>query len=235
MIITLANQKGGVGKTTVSIALACAQHRKGRRVLVVDADPQKSISTWADVAAEQEVEQPTVVQLSDQPRLLSRQLPRQAEDFDVTIVDCPPRLGAMMRSAIGCSDLVVVPIGPGNMEAWALADTFDTIEEVRSTKEVAVGLLLNGFDSRTVDEEETRATLAEFEDYFIFKTVFTRLVGYYRCLPTGTSPADHGSEIEGQVSSFVKEVEKRWREIQRSRSGTRRRSGTAQQRASAKR
>lgn len=130
MIIAVAGQKGGSGKTTTAISIACEYLARGRRVLLVDADPQGSTSTFASVASEVGARTPTVVSMGvglHRPE----QLPALARDFDVTVIDCPPRHGEILKSAVIIADLVVLPCGPSALDAWALGASVDLINEAK--------------------------------------------------------------------------------------------------------
>jgi chromosome partitioning protein len=141
MIIALAGQKGGSGKTTTAIALASEWLGQGRRVLLVDADPQGSTTTFASVAAEAAVPAPTIVAMG--PGLhRPEQLPALAADYEVTIIDCPPRHGEIMRAALMVADLVVLPCGPSAVDAWALGASVDLITEARIVRPNLVAVVL---------------------------------------------------------------------------------------------
>lgn len=149
MVIALAGQKGGSGKTTTAICLASEWHARGRRVLLVDADPQGTSRTWADVAAEAGRTCPAVVSMG--PGLhRPDQLPALAQAFEYTVIDCPPRHGDIQRAALMVADLVIVPCGPSSVDAWALGGTIDLIEEARVVRpQVRVSLLITRKVART--------------------------------------------------------------------------------------
>ncbi|MFO0610273.1 MAG: AAA family ATPase [Polyangiales bacterium] len=95
MILTLCGQKGGAGKTTAAVAIAVELVARGRSVLLVDLDPQGSLRTWGDVAAEAKVEHaPTVTALGAG---VHRHLPPLAAAYEVTVIDCPPAQGELQR------------------------------------------------------------------------------------------------------------------------------------------
>lgn len=106
MIITLANTKGGVGKTVSAIYLAEAFARQGQRARVVDMDPQGSASRWYDFAAASGDPAWTVENLTEY-RL------KQLVDSDrPTIIDCPPGDPRVIGIAVDLADLVVIPCKP---------------------------------------------------------------------------------------------------------------------------
>jgi chromosome partitioning protein len=103
-IVAFAGQKGGVGKSTSAISVACEWHAKGSSVLVCDADPQGTSRTFAAVAAEAGNEAPTVVGVGEG---LERpdQVPKLSRSHDWTVIDCPPRMGKIQRAAMMIADL----------------------------------------------------------------------------------------------------------------------------------
>src|SRR5438105_1498354 len=112
MIVALAAQKGGVGRTSTAIALACEWQRKKRKTLVVDCDPQRSALTWSEVAAERHHEAPTVVAMASG---LSKpgQLPELASGYHAVVLDCPPRRDDLVREVLMLANLALLPCGPG--------------------------------------------------------------------------------------------------------------------------
>jgi chromosome partitioning protein len=160
MVIALAGQKGGVGKTTTAVNIAAEWFARGKRVLLVDADPQSTARTWADVAAEGQHPAPTVVAMGAG---LHRpdQLPALARSYEMTIIDCPPRHGEIQRAALMVADLVVLPCGPSAVDAWALGSTLDLITEARAFRpDLPAVVLITRKVARTAIGAGARDTLA---------------------------------------------------------------------------
>lgn len=131
MIISLLNQKGGVGKTTLAVHLATALAQRGRRVLMVDADPQGSALDWA---ASREGESAFPV-IGLPKATLHKELPKLAADYDVLVIDGAPRVYDVARSAIMASDLVLIPVQPSPYDVWAAKEIVDLVTDVKPFKE----------------------------------------------------------------------------------------------------
>lgn len=131
MIVGVLNQKGGVGKTTLSVNLAAELARDGSRVLLIDADPQGSALDWA--AAREGEPLFSVVGL---PRAtVHREIGTVGKGYDHIIIDGPPRVTDLTRSAIMASDVVVIPVQPSPYDVWAADEVVKLIDEARVYKE----------------------------------------------------------------------------------------------------
>jgi chromosome partitioning protein len=136
MIISFQNQKGGVGKTTLSINVAAALARSGLRVLIVDSDPQGSVRDWASV---REDTPPFHIIGMDRPTI-HRDLPAMTENYDHIVIDAPPRVSELARSAILASDCVVIPVQPSPYDVWAAKEIVAIIKEASVFKENIVSV-----------------------------------------------------------------------------------------------
>ena len=172
MILTLANQKGGVGKTTLSVNLAHAIALSEKRVLLVDADPQASASTWA---AARETPSPFPV-IGMARNTLHRDLLPLLENYDHCIIDSPPRVSALSKSAILASDLVLIPVQPSSYDVWAAAETVQLIEEAQQFKpEIKALFCINRKVVNTAIGQEIEAALADYPFQIIKSTVGQRI------------------------------------------------------------
>ncbi|HEV8176534.1 MAG TPA: ParA family partition ATPase [Gemmatimonadales bacterium] len=117
--IALAGQKGGAGKTTTALALACEWHARGHAVLLVDADPQGTARTWAAVAAEAGTPAPTVIAMGEGMHRPG-QLDTVSVPYDLVVIDCPGRHDTAQRSALLAADMAILPCGPSAADVWSL-------------------------------------------------------------------------------------------------------------------
>lgn len=127
MIIGLVNQKGGVGKTTLSVCLAYESLLRGNRTLLIDADPQGSIMDWSD---KREKELPNKLAIIAMPKkTLHRDLKNVIDGYDMVFIDAPPRTTDITRSTILASNLVVIPSTPSPYDVWATEETIDLVRD----------------------------------------------------------------------------------------------------------
>lgn len=131
MIVGILNQKGGVGKTTLSVNLAASLARNGARVLLIDADPQGSALDWAAVRQKEPLF--SVIGL---PRpTIHKEVGQVGKGYDHIVIDGPPRVTDLARSAIMASDVVLIPTQPSPYDIWAADEVVKLIEEARVYKE----------------------------------------------------------------------------------------------------
>ena len=122
LIITVAQQKGGAGKTTLVANLAVAFARSGRFVALLDIDPQRSLSRWHALRAGKSGR--TVLHLSEVAGWrLAAELERLGRSHDVVLIDSPPQIETDARLAIRGANLVLVPVQPSLPDLWAAEGT----------------------------------------------------------------------------------------------------------------
>jgi len=124
LIITVAQQKGGSGKTTVAAHLAVAFVRAGKSVGLLDIDPQGSLGEWFERREQSLGEDEAGLSFRTASGWGARREARQlARDHDIVVVDTPPKSDLEIRPAIEMADLVLVPVQPTPVDLWATAPT----------------------------------------------------------------------------------------------------------------
>ena len=129
IIITVAQQKGGAGKTTLAAALAAAL-AADRRVAVLDIDPQRSLARWHALRSARASAAP--ITFSDVSGWrLARELDRLKGGHDILIIDSPPQIDTDARLAIRAATLVLVPVQPSPPDLWAAEGTLKLAADER--------------------------------------------------------------------------------------------------------
>lgn len=176
MIVAVLNQKGGVGKTTLALHLAGEWAGRGRRVMLVDADPQGSALDWSQQRGHEGL--PRLFGVVGLARdTLHREAPDLARDADIVVIDGPPRVAALMRSALLAADLVLVPVQPSPFDGWASAEMLALLKEARIYRpDLAARFVLNRYAARTIIARTTADSLAEHDPPLLSTPIGQRVV-----------------------------------------------------------
>jgi len=176
MIVAFVNQKGGVGKTTLALHVAGAWATRGKRVVVIDTDPQGSALDWSEQRAREAL--PRLFGVLGLARdTLHVEAPEIARDFNHVLIDGSSRIAALMRSAMLAADLALVPAQPSPFDGWASGETLRLLQEARIFRPRLVArFVLNRCGANTVIARETAEALAKHEPPVLASRVGQRVV-----------------------------------------------------------
>ena len=193
-IFCIANQKGGVGKTTTTVNLAAGLAKVGQRVLLVDLDPQGNatmgsgidkrtveLNVYDVLSANRELAGAEVelVQLEHRDQRLKNALQVVDADYDFVLIDCPPSLSMLTLNGLCSAHGVIVPMQCEYFALEGLTDLVNTIKQVHANlnKDLKIiGLLRVMFDPRiTLQMQVSDQLKAHFGDK-VFDTVIPRNV-----------------------------------------------------------
>ena len=173
MIVGLLNQKGGVGKTTLSVNIAASLARSGARPLLIDADPQGSALDWG--AARQGESLFSVIGF---PRpTLHKEVDRIGHGYDHVVIDGPPRVTELTRSAIMASDIVLIPVQPSPYDIWSVEEILKLTREALVYKDsLKSAFVINRRIANTVIGRDVREALANHAAPTLAATITQRVI-----------------------------------------------------------
>jgi chromosome partitioning protein len=207
-VVALLNQKGGVGKTTLSIhiATALATESGGTRskVLLVDADPQGSALDWS---AQRTAAACFSVLGLPKPNL-HREMPALRLSYDWIVIDGPPRVNDLARSAIAASDAILIPVQPSPFDVWAAQDIIDIVNECAVMKpDLQTRFVINRQFPNTTLGAEVRDALAAF-DVPMMKTVIRNRTEYAKAAKNGLTAleTDPNGPAAEEIIALVQEL-----------------------------
>jgi chromosome partitioning protein len=196
LIVALLNQKGGVGKTTLSVHLATALAQRGSRVLLVDADPQHSALDWQEARQAE----PLIPVVGLPTKDLYRQIRQHVPNYDHIIIDGPPRVNELARAAIIASDLVLIPITPSPYDVWAANEIVTLLNEARVYKEVNAAFVISRKIVGTAIGRDVAGALADYSIPVLTAGVSQR-VGFAESAALGSTVLE--IEPKGQAAAEI--------------------------------
>lgn len=122
-VISILNQKGGVGKTTLVSNLGVAISKAGKSVLLVDSDPQGSLRDWNNANNGKIL---SVIGLDRET--LANDLQAVKENHDIIIIDGAPQSAKLASAAVKSADIIIIPVTPSPYDVWACSDLVDIIK-----------------------------------------------------------------------------------------------------------
>ena len=206
LIITLAHQKGGVGKSTLATNLRGYFAGGGYKTALVDIDPQGSLSKLVRTFSDQVGREPEHV-IERRSFQTFADLGRLLEGYDIAVIDTPPYLSHDLEAVFDITNVVLVPCKASPLDFLAIGDTLDLIRQAKAKREqlvaaVVLTMTITGTDFTTSIRQELEKT-----EFPVFKTEIGNRVAYMRSLLTAnTVLADENRKARDEIESLGKEL-----------------------------
>ena len=207
-VISIFNQKGGVGKTTTTINLGAALAELGRRVLLVDFDPQGGLSLGLGVNAhalplENTVYHALMDPAADIQQILKRALATLKDEYDVILIDCQPTMGQLTVNALVASHEVIVPLQCEYFALHGFIELSGNIEKVKNflNPELRlIGILATMYDRKTVHNREVLSAILEKYPNDVFDTIIAKTIRFSETTVVGEPITSYASSSGGAAS-----------------------------------
>ncbi len=208
MIISFLNQKGGVGKTTLSINVATSLALKKHKVLLIDADPQNSSLDWATTRKKETLF--TVVSITKP--IIHKEVGKLIKNYDFIIIDGPPRIYDVAKSAIVSSDVIIMPVQPSPYDIWAAQEVVGLIKEVaiplENIRTIKSAFVINRKIVNTAIGRDVNEALGHY-DVDVLETHICQRVSYVESATNGTSVVEATTKdtlAKQEILSLTEEI-----------------------------
>jgi len=201
-IITTATTKGGAGKTTVSQLIIGAVHNLGYSIGVIDTDENQSLSSWLQHTSDMAIDYQVVL---DESKVV-QEAQKMNRKHDLVIIDTPGSQCQSTIFAIGCADLVIVPLQLSKADVVQAQRTYDLIQSTASltNRNIDTRLLFTDYTPKTKIAKKVRQRVKD-AGLPTFKTRLHHLVAYKELTFTGKVPHKGTAGAQGQL--LVQEIE----------------------------
>ena len=207
-ILSVAQQKGGAGKTTIAAHLGVVLSEYGLRVTMIDVDPQKSLTQWYQIRTKLKGNVTSISFVSCDGKSLLREIRNAENSSDFIIIDSPPHADVEARNAIRFADMVIVPMQPSPLDLWA---TQATIRMAKQEK-TPVKMVLNRVNpqanlSQKMREEMKDMALSLFGNRVAYASALMAGKGVSEMAPNSIATQEMEQFADGILAYFGYDVE----------------------------
>jgi chromosome partitioning protein len=207
VVVTIAQRKGGAGKTTLAAQLATAWLRQGARVALLDIDPQASLAAWVELRRARLGAENIGFDFAALPGWRAAQwIEDRARSAQFVVVDGPPHADTEARIAVRAANLVLVPVQPSPLDLWATEATLAMVHEERRPAVV----VLNRVPPRSSLTDRVAADLAA-AGAAIAATRIGNRVALVRAMASGLGVVESpgANSAAAEISALAEEVRSR--------------------------
>jgi chromosome partitioning protein len=207
--VVIANQKGGVGKSTISANLSVCAAKDNKRVLLIDSDTQGSSTSFRAIREADDLQAVSIIQPTIHKDIES------FSNFDLIFIDAGGRDNALFRSAITAASkgLLLIPVLPSQYDIWATEDTFKMLKEIRVYVPIKACAVFNQVIQNTKISQEAKEALEELTtegDVTLLKTVLYNRIDYKKSISDGLGVIEYQpkGKAAAEITDLYNEIKK---------------------------
>ena len=203
MIISILNQKGGTGKTTLAVNIAREYTKRTFKTLLVDSDSQGSALRWHEESGGE------LIDLTCLPvTTLDKDVVKFKDRYERIIIDGVPRVSPLTICAIKAADVVLIPVQPSPYDIWA---TEDLVRLIKERIEITEGRLKAAF----IVSRHIKGTLLGRDiteqlmslDFPVFVHGTCQRIEYAKAVQEGRTVCESNTEAMKEIVCIVNELE----------------------------
>lgn len=203
MLIVVGGIKGGSGKTTLATNLSVLRAEANKKILLVDADEQKSASDWAEQRNFSENALHLFSTISISGKTLHANLIRMKQDYDDIIIDVGGRDTTSQRSALSVADIFIIPFKPTSLDIWTIGSVKNMIMEIKAANpKLRCYPVLNQADIRGQDNENASEILKECDQFEFHHIVIKQRKSYSNAAADGLSVCEMKIKDQKAISEI---------------------------------
>ena len=192
-VISIVNQKSGVGKTSIAVNLSYGIASHGHRVLLIDADKQGSVKEWYGIVSEEKA----FDVLHYDKDTLYKDIEALSKGYRYVVIDSPPGMESVTKSIMTVSDLVIIPVRPSILDIWSSKEIIELIKQAKKevNRKLKTKLLVSQRAVGTRIGSEARDSLSEY-GVPIFETEIHSRIAYVEAMLNGQAVMEYDPKSE---------------------------------------
>ena len=203
-VISVLNQKGGSGKSTVSQNLASGFASEGEKVLLIDTDPQKTTTMWNSLRDD---DLDVLVLSIDDPKALKKSLSEFKPIYDRIIIDGCASENKTMSASIISSDFILIPLQPTGADFWSTETLEERILEAKEMKDIEVRYVFTRFPTSQTLLSSDIADLMRDQNFEVLETRIFNRVAYADAMTSHKSVYEWNDlKARKEIENLIKEI-----------------------------